>query len=134
MAAVKQHFVAFYSPGTFFAETSEKAIDSWDVEKAKKMSAPIKERYGATPYGFRFLTRGRTAKELDSKEIAHSPMYYLGGKVETMAQVKARATDKDRILISNMENNGYDRIVTSTGGYKWTQPIHEDDVVLEVVG
>jgi hypothetical protein len=35
MAAVKQHFVTFYSPGTFFAETSEKPIDSWDVEKAK---------------------------------------------------------------------------------------------------
>jgi len=134
MAAVKKHFVMFYSPGTFFAETSEKPIDSWDVEKAKKMARSIKERYGATPYGFRFITRGRTAKELDSKEIALSPMYYLGGNVETLAQVKARATDKERILVSNMQNNGYDRIVTSTSGYKWTQPLQKEDVVLEVAG
>jgi hypothetical protein len=128
---IKKNFVTFYSPGTFFAETSENPVEAWDLEKAKEMARSIKERHGATPYGFRFITRGRTDKDLDSKEIAHSPMYYLGGKVETLAEVKARATDKDRILISNMECNGYDRIITSTTGYKWSQALGKDDVVLE---
>lgn len=31
---VQKSFVMFYSPGTFVSETSEKAIDFWDVEKA----------------------------------------------------------------------------------------------------
>jgi hypothetical protein len=103
---VKAHFVTFYSPGTFVAETTEKPIQSWDIEIAKKMARAIKERYGAVPYGFRFSTRSRSEKDLDSKVTATSPLYYLGGTVETLEQVKARATERDKILISNAENLG----------------------------
>src|SRR5208337_1301855 len=117
---VKKHFVTFYSPGTFVSEQTEKPIDSWDIEKAKKMARKIKERYDATPYGFRFSTRSRGDKDLDSKVTATSPMYYLGGKVETLAEVKARATEEDRILVSNMEINGYERIITNTNSWKCT--------------
>jgi hypothetical protein len=35
---MKKNFVIFYSPGTFFAEDTTEPIDSWDVEKAKKMA------------------------------------------------------------------------------------------------
>ena len=91
----------------------------------------VTERYGATPYGFKFLTKSRGDDDLDSSVSAKSCMYYLSGKVETLEEVKARATDRDRILVSNMEINGYDRIVTSTRGFSWTQPLNEGDVVLE---
>jgi len=128
---VKKHFVTFYSPGTFVSEQTEKPIDSWDIEKAKKMARKIKERYDATPYGFRFSTRSRGDKDLDSKVTATSPMYYLGGKVETLAEVKARATEEDRILVSNMEINGYERIITNTNSWKCTQPLKPGDVVLD---
>ena len=64
---MKKHFVTFFSPGTFVSETTEKEIDSWDVEKAKELARSIKERHGATPYGFRFITRSRNDDELDSK-------------------------------------------------------------------
>lgn len=67
---MQQHFVTFYSPGTFMAEMTEKPIDSWDVKAAVKMAKSVKERYGATPYGFRFTTRGRTDADLDSRVIA----------------------------------------------------------------
>jgi len=128
---MEKNFVTFYSPGTFVAEMSEHPIVSWDIEKAKDMARGIKERYGATPYGFSFSTRGRSNDELDSKLIKKSPMYYLGGKVETLKQVKARATEKDSILVSNMECNGYKRIVTNDNSWRWTQPLEKDDVVLE---
>lgn len=95
------------------------------------MARSIVERYGAKPYAFRFSTRSRADDELDSRETDHSPMYFLGGKVETLAQVKARATEKDSILVSNMEDNGYDRVITTTKGYRCTQPLGEDDVVLD---
>ena len=128
---MKKHFVTFYSPGTFFAEKSEKPISSWDIEKAKEMAKGIKERYGSTPYGFRFSTRERKDDELDSKVAKTSGMYYLGGKVETLAQVKKRATDKDSILISNMECNGWKKIITNDNSWRISQPLEKGDVVLE---
>jgi hypothetical protein len=128
---VKKHFVTFLSPGTFVAENTTKPISSWDVDKAKELARNISERHGATPYGFYFSTRSRTAKDLDSKVIKESGIYYLGGKVETLAQVKKRATKNDQILISNMEGNRWDRIITNNNSWKWTQPLRKGDVVLE---
>jgi hypothetical protein len=130
---IQKHFVTFYSPGTFVAETTEKPIESWNIEQAKVMAREITERYNATPFGFRFTTRGRGDDDLDSKVIATSPMYYLGGKVKTLGQVKARSkgTDRDRILIANMEGNGWDRIITNDNSWRWTQPLRDDDVILE---
>ena len=34
--SIQKHFITFVSPGTFVHEETEKEIDSWDVEKAKK--------------------------------------------------------------------------------------------------
>jgi len=39
--------------------------------------------------------------------------------------------NKNRILISNMENNGYDKIIVNTNSWKWTQPLRESDIVLQ---
>lgn len=126
-----KHFVTFYSPGTFFAEDTTMPIESWDVERAKDLARGIKERHGATPYGFQFSSRERGPEDLDSHETARSGTYFLGGKVETLAEVKARATERDRILISNMECNGYERIVTNDNSWRWTQPLRDGDVVLD---
>jgi hypothetical protein len=128
---VEKHFVTFYSPGTFVAETTAKQIDSWDVNAAVEMAHKVTERYGATPYGFRFSTRTRGPDDLDSVESACSPMHYLGGKVETLDEVKARATDKDQMLIANMEGNGWNRIITNDNSWRFTQPLHDDDIVLD---
>lgn len=127
---MKQHFVTFCSPGTFVSETSQSPIASWDVNEAKKMAKGIKERHGATPYGFYFSTRGRWDEDLDSKVIATSPMYYLGGKIETLEEVKARNDPKEEILRWNMENNRYNRILINTNSYKSTFPLKDEDIVL----
>ena len=128
---MEQHFVTFYSPGTFVAETTTKPIESWSVDDAVAMAALIKERHGARAYGFRFTTRARADNELDSKVVATSPMHYIGGKVETLAEVEARDDPREEILRMNMRGNGYERIWTSTRGWKWTQPLQADDVVIE---
>ena len=127
---MERHFVTFFSPGTFVAEATTKPIDSWDVEAAKEMAVSITERYNATPYAFRFTTRSRSDADLDSKVVRNSPTYYLGGKIETLAEVEAR--EPGSILAGNMRCNGWDRIVTTTKGWKWSQPMEKDDVVLEV--
>jgi hypothetical protein len=128
---MKKHFVTFCSPGTFVSETSESPIESWDVDAAKEMAKRIKERHGATPYGFYFSTRTRKDEELDSKITKTSPMYYLGGKVETLEEVVARNDPKEEILRWNMENNGYNRILVNTNSWKATLPLKDGDVVLQ---
>jgi hypothetical protein len=127
----QQCFVTFYSPGTIVAETTTKPIPAWDIQTAKAMARTIKERHGAAPYGFQFITRRRTEQELDSRAMETSPMYFLGGTIETLDQVKARATAADRTLVANMEGNHYDRIITNTNSYRWTQPLRETDIVLD---
>lgn len=128
---MEKHFVTFYSPGTFVAEETTKPIDAWDVEAAVKMARRITERYNAIPYGFRFTTRGRNDDELDSKVTAKSGMYYIGGKVETVDEIEARNDPEERILLSNMRCNGWDRGVVNTNSWRWTQPLMENDTVLD---
>jgi len=128
---VKAHFVTFYSPGSFVAEETTKPVESWDVAKAMEMARGITERYNATPYGFQFSTRERKDDELDSKVVEKSALYYLGGKVETLEEVEARARPCDRILITNMKGNGWKRVITNNNSWKWTQPLEDTDIVLQ---
>lgn len=127
---MQKHFVTFYSPGTFVAEQTTKPIDSWDVDLAVSMSKEIKERHNALPYGFRFSTRERGENDLDSHETKTSAMYYLGGKVYTLKQLKALNDPSNDILVSNMECNGWRRVVVNTNSWKWTQPLMKGDKVL----
>jgi len=129
---MKKLFVEFYSPGTFVSETTKKEIEKEDVQLAVKMSKKISERHGAKPYGFRFVTYSRKSNELDSKQTKASGMYYLGGKVMTLEQVKAKKDPKDKILISNMEGNGFKRIIENCNSYKITLPLNDEDVVLDM--
>lgn len=127
---MKKHFVTFCSPGTFVSEQTTKEIESWDITQAQEMAKTIKERHAATPYVFYFTTRSRNEDELDSKEIARSGMYYLGGEIQTLDEVKARNDPSDRILISNMEVNRWDRIIVNKNSWEFIAPFNEDDVVL----
>jgi len=127
---MKKHFVTFLSPGTFVSEETTKEIDSWDVDRAVEMAKGIIERHNAKPYGFYFTTRSRGADDLDSKEASRSGIYYLGGEVLTLGEVKARKNPADNILICNMECNHWDKIITNTNSYRITLPLEASDVVL----
>lgn len=127
---MEKHFVTFYSPGTFVPEETTKPIESWDVPTAIRMSKGITERHSAVPFGFRFTTRGRTEEDLDSKVVARSPMYYLGGKIETLADVEARNDPSETILRQNMEFNKIERVIVNTNSWKHTAEFHEGDILL----
>ena len=127
---IKQNYVTFYSPGTFFNEEFTKEIDSWDVQEAIKMSKEITERHNSTPYGFQFITRGREDSDIDSHLITKSNMYYLGGTILTLADVKAKNDPADKILISNMEGNNWDRIIVNNNSWKHTAVFRDEDIVL----
>ena len=128
---MEKHFVEFYSPGTFVAEISTKPIDSWDVNLAQEMAHEVIERYNATPYAFCFTTRSRDENDLDSREIARSGTYHLGGRIETLAEVEARNDPKESILRSNMRGNNIERVVINDNSWRSTQPLGKNDVVLD---
>ena len=128
---LEQHFVTFFSPGTIVSEETTKPIESWNVNEAATMARDIMERHNATPFAFQFSTRRRNDDELDSKTVATSGRYFLGGTVLTLEQVKARRNPDDRTLISNMETNGYERIIENCNSWKVVQPLGADDIVLE---
>lgn len=127
---MEKYFVTFYSPGTFTSEITQYDIESWNVDEAIRLSITIKERHGAKPYGFRFTTRSRGEKDLDSKVTNTSCMYFLGGKVETREEVIARNDPNEDILRSNMINNDIKRIIINNNSYKITLPLNEEDIVL----
>jgi len=129
-AAVVRHFVVFCSPGTFVSETSERPISGWHVDEAIGMVDSIKERHGATPYGFRFITRSRGPDELDSSVSASSPFYWLGGTVRTYEEVVAENLRHEDTLRFNMRVNKIARCVTNCNSWKFTSALGETDVVL----
>lgn len=130
-SGAQQHFVTFYSPGTFISEADELPIAEWDTAVAVKMAGKIRQRYGARPYGFRFTTRARGPHDLDSKVIKRSGFYFIGGRVETLAEVEARNDPKEKILLSNMRSNGWARIVVNDNSYRSTFPLDAGDVILK---
>lgn len=125
-----KNFVHFVSPGTFVAEETVKPIDAWDVDEALSMARTVTERHNATPFGFFFTTRTRADEDLDSKESAKSGMYFLGGEVRTVDDVRKAALPEERVLLSNMEGNGWSRIITNRNSWKWSQPLRDEDTVL----
>ncbi len=133
---ITKNYVVFYSPGTFFAESTSKEIDSWDTEKAIALSKEITERYGARPYGFRFKTLERDENDASmfpqTKETKTSGMYFLGGTIYTLEQIKARNDPNDRILIRNMESNGVNRVVENTNSYKTTRLFEDGDTFIKI--
>lgn len=128
---MEKHFVKFMSPGSFVSEETSKPIDSWDIGEATKMAHDIVERYNATPYGFQFITKGREPEDLDSKITARSRIYFLGGTILTLEDIKSRNDSGDRILISNMEINGYARVVENNNSWKSSHVFGDDDVLLD---
>lgn len=112
---VQQHFVTFFSPGTFVAEDRTEPIESWDVEAAVTRARNIKERHGATPYGFRFTTRSRGPLDLDSKELVRSTLW-PGYKIWNVA---AHASDIAADLDHGLGVAGS----TGLGGNVYTPPI-----------
>ena len=121
---MKKHFVTFYTPDTFVA------IDSWDIDLAVSACRKINARHGALPYGFQFSTRECDENGLDSHETEISPFYYLGGEVFTIEQLKESGNPDDRSFISDMERNGWNKMIVNTNSRKFVQPLRDSDVVL----
>jgi len=131
MTKLIKEYVTFYSPGTFVSETTTKECKWGDVEEALRMSKDIKERYNATPFGFRFERWERNDDEMNGHVSELSGMYYLGGIIKTVEEIEKECNPKDNILVQNMHSNGYKRVLVNANSYGWTQPFKEGDTLLD---
>lgn len=115
-----RHYVEFYFPGSFFAETSVKEIgDRDDVFKIPKGC-----------YGYCFFDREEVmvdGEKLTGKRKNQSGMVFFGKKY-SVKELKRKFPDEKR-LISNVERNGFEFAVRTVIG-NW-QPVREGDTVKE---
>lgn len=121
MAQVKT-YVEFFYPGVMFDETSLEEVTSRDVDR-------VKVPQGA--FGFLFFDLMSTEEggvKMESDRLNISPMYYYGGRIMTLDEVR-REVPSAHTLIGNMEGNDYNRVIRCrTGNFK---PFHDGDVYVE---
>ena len=122
--------IVFYDGRRFFVEESTKIVESRDIEMAREMVPP-----GC--YGFTFCdvsfelatTESGETIEVNHERCNYSPTYFMpGAQIWTVDDVRAMGKDQ-RILLSNMEGNGYKRVVRTVTGN--VIPMEDQDVVLE---
>lgn len=132
---LNKHFVQFYSPGTFMPEVSEKPIRSWNPKRAVKLARTITERYGAKPFGFRFITRRcSTPLNVEPKELSRSGIYYINGVLESIDKVMAHNDPSEEILRDNMRINGIKQVVITKNEYKSIHQFNDDDRIVDWSG
>lgn len=140
---MRKHFVVFHSPGTLFDESSEKEIAKLEPALAVKLATKIVERHGAKPYGFTFETRIVSEPVSDGeggtlatvpKTVETSGIHFLGGSLETLDEVEARADPTESILRSNMRGNRMFVVCVNTNSYKSTHEFREQDCVVGTNG
>jgi len=108
----KRTYVEFFYPGTFFDESSVREVASRNV---KKLSVP--ERAFAFQF-FDVMSTEEGGIEMKSKRLNISPMYYYGGRVMTLDEVR-QEMPKAETLISNMQINRFKRVIKCrTGNFK----------------
>jgi len=113
-----KHYIEYLHPGIIVSEHSE--------EEVKKRERPAKLPNNV--FGYRFFSREVVTKNgetLRGKEKNLSPCTYIGKK-RTLAQVKKETPDA-KILISNMESNGFKEIVNTRFGQSF--PLEKGDRV-----
>lgn len=132
---MEKHFVTFFAPGSFMAETSTQEIASWDVDEAVRMAGETTMRYGARPYAFKFFTMARGEEDFEPKTTKTGNLYYLGGKIRTLAEVEADNDPKEEILRSNMRINKMEKVITNDNSWRFTGEFDPDngDMLLDVI-
>lgn len=108
-------YVEIMYPGTLFSESEIKEVNS-----GRDPYAVAHEHKNA--FGFRFFDQERTQVKVGSKTQVvsgerknDSKFYYPGGQTFTVEEVKRLKGDHE-ILISNMEGNGYKKVVRTRRG------------------
>jgi len=117
-----KHYVEFLYPGILFAETECREVKSRDHRRLRKIPENC--------YGFRFFDRTETkvdGEKLYGDRKNYSGTYFIDAYTYSLQDIKDQFPDQ-KILISNMECNGYKRVVRTRRG-NW-QPLEKKDKII----
>ncbi|KQW72338.1 hypothetical protein [Ensifer sp. Root127] len=115
-------FDASFKSTEYVVETS-----SWDVEAAAGIAHRLTLERGVQPYAFWF----------ESREPGHGPepkisgTYYLGGKLQTLDELRAENDPSAVIMIHHLEARGIERVVTTNCPCLASFPFRDGDHILE---
>ena len=130
--------VTFHSPGSFFNESSSQEFDMVDIKEFCKKATKIKERYGASPFGFSYQKMSAPLKsnidgfEILPKKIGKpSGMFFINGEVIFHENLNA---EDERILRSNLEYNSDGVGVVTQNSYKHHAMFDVEDVIVDTKG
>lgn len=120
-------YVEFLSPGSPYANTR---VEETTTRDPSKIAVP------RNVYGFRFFDilstsvwDGDSHALLISERINKSHMYYYGGDIHTLTQIK-RMFPRGHSLIRNIERYGYKKMVhCRDGGWR---PLCAGDAVIPI--
>ena len=138
---MRKLYVRFESPGTYYAEITQKPIDARDVDLAVRMSRDVVERYSAKPYGFRFVEymehepiddgEGGTL-QVQPRKVGSSGFYHLGGRILRFDDIPD--TKENAILRDNMRSNRIPLVVENCNSWRSTHPFEPEDTFLPTDG
>jgi len=124
--------VTFLFQGILVSETSSKETKTTDPKVVAK-----KAPKGAFCFYFENWVEKKSIVEGEKFEKTEqvgkaSSTYYIGGKVYTKAEIKAKFGKNDRYstLLNNIEGNGYKHVIQCSTG-NW-QPFTKSDVLVKV--
>ena len=135
----RQIFAHFFSPGTLFAETTLRPLETGTLEEAVTVAKSITERYNARPYGFDLVTMlvaepvddGEGGKmEVPPKEVERTGRHFLGGDIVLYEEAVSEAGEGS-IWATNMRGNRDPICVVITNGFKSTQVFREKDCIVD---
>lgn len=116
-----KQYIEFFYPGSFVSETTFREV----FDRTPPADTP------ARAYGYRFFARNEVecdGEKLTGDRKEYSPTTYFGETL-TLADVLALTPPGDyKILVSNMRNNGWERVVRTVRGQ--FMPLEPCDVVL----
>lgn len=121
---VRTTYLEFLYPGDY---GSIRKVRTRDISKVK---VP-KNAFGFCFFDILSVMADADGKKvlLESSQINESPMYYYGGKVYTIVELKRKFPNED-ILINNLKTNGCKKAILSRVG-NW-QLFQKTDVFIKV--
>lgn len=126
MKKTKETYLEFMYPGVITAEYSQKKVEGREPKKLEWPDGAYAAQY------FDIYTIEDEGHVYKTRRENLSPLYYKpDAKVMTVEDVE-REMPNEKILISNMKCNKWDKVVFSRFGdrYSWPQVFSKDCVIL----
>ncbi|PZM08070.1 hypothetical protein CPY51_30470 [Rhizobium tubonense] len=123
---MSKEYAVFLFNGSFTNTERPVQVPCRDVDRATEIAQQLTLQYGAPPFAFHFESRVDSLDSIGNR----SGLYYLGGTIQTLAEIRAECNPSNQRMIWNLEARGIDKIVTNNCPCLACFPLRDEDQVL----